>query len=138
ASRYNEGKLHLGFVYAADRTFRTAERMILGAARFMDVLERWVPAGVLRSLPARPFDYVVHRDTMVGIAEVEAHFARVERALGDAHTLRRGIPFLEESRPIWRRLSADALRQSYAPDRVIAAYETCEIAIDTWVLADAL
>jgi FAD dependent oxidoreductase len=33
ASLYNEGKLHLGFVYAADPSFRTAERMLRGAAR---------------------------------------------------------------------------------------------------------
>ena len=39
ASLYNEGKLHLGFVYAADPSFRTAARMIRGAARFMDILD---------------------------------------------------------------------------------------------------
>ena len=53
ASLYNEGKLHLGFVYAADPSFRTAERMIRGAAQFMDVLGRWIPRAALCALPTR-------------------------------------------------------------------------------------
>ena len=56
ASLYNEGKIHLGFVYAADPTFRTAERMIWGAVRFMDVLARWIPSRTLSVLSTRPFD----------------------------------------------------------------------------------
>ena len=31
ASRWCEGKIHLGFVYANDQSFRTAQRMIDGA-----------------------------------------------------------------------------------------------------------
>jgi hypothetical protein len=81
ASLYNEGKPHLGFVYAADRSFRTAERMIRGAGRFMDVLGRWIPHAALRGLPSRPFDYVVHRDTMVTVPDVEVHFSRVRQTI---------------------------------------------------------
>jgi len=103
ASLHNEGKLHLGFVYAADRTFRTAERMIRGAAGFMDVLERWIPQDALRALPARPFDYLVHRDTMVSIDDIESHFARVAASLEANMTPdRRTLP-LDRTRPVWKR-----------------------------------
>ena len=138
ASRYNEGKLHLGFVYAADPTFRTARKMIYGASRFMDVLGRWIPQADLRVLPARSFDYVVHRDTMIPVAEVEAHFARVSRALDELLPPRPSVAPLDASRPVWRRLSAEELASRYHPDVVAAGYETCEIAVDVWAIADLL
>ena len=138
ASFYNEGKLHLGFVYAADPSFRTAERMIRGAARFMDVLGRWIPHAALRALPARPFDYVVHRDTMVRVPDVEAHFSRVSQTLDEV--LPGGPVFspLDASRPIWRRLTEEELATRYDPGLIKAAYETCEIAVDTWAIANHL
>ena len=138
ASLHNEGKLHLGFVYAADGTFRTADRMIRGAAQFMDVLERWIPRDTLQAMIAKPFDYVVHRDTMVSVADVERHFARVRDAL-HAHTHAcHGVPPLDRARPAWRRLPERSLAERYDPALVIAAFETCEIAVDPWHVAEGL
>ena len=130
ASLYNEGKLHLGFVYAADPSFRTAARMIRGAARFMDVLGRWIPHAALRDLPARPFDYVVHRDTMVTAAAIEAHFLRVRQTLEEVLPRQPAVSPLDPSRPIWRRLTGEELATRYDPSIIEAAYETCEIAVD--------
>ena len=138
ASLYNEGKLHLGFVYAADPSFRTAERMIRGAGRFMDVLGRWIPHAALRALPARPFDYVVHRDTMVTVPDIEAHFARVRQTLEEVLPQRPVVSPLDASRPVWRRLTGDELATRYDPAVIEAAYETCEIAVDPWAIANHL
>ena len=141
ASLYNEGKLHLGFVYAADPSFRTADRMIRGAVRFMTILERWVPRSVLRMLPSAPFDYVVHRETMVGVPAIEAHFERVAHA-ERAERLRSGQRasdgYRDEERPAWRRLTAAELADRYDAEDIVAAYETCEIAVDTWLIADQI
>jgi hypothetical protein len=138
ASLYNEGKLHLGFVYAADPSFRTAERMIRGAGRFMDVLGRWIPHAALRALSARPFDYVVHRDTMVTVPAIEAHFSRVLQTLDEVLPRPPVVSPLDASRPVWRRLTEDELATRYDPAVVEAAYETCEIAVDTWAVANHL
>ena len=135
ASLFNEGKLHLGFVYAADPSFRTAERMIRGAAGFMDILSRWIPGAALRAMPARSFDYVVHHDTMVTVPDIEAHFSRVAKSLDEVFTRRPAINPLDASRPAWRRLTGDELAARYDPAVVKAAYETCEIAIDAWAVA---
>ena len=138
ASLYNEGKLHLGFVYAADPSFRTALRMIRGAACFMDVLGRWIPHAALRDLPARPFDYVVHRDTMVTVPDIEAHFSRVRQTVDEILPREPAVRPLDQSRPVWRRLTAEELTARYDPAFIEAAYETCEIAVDPWVIAKAL
>ncbi|MES2521387.1 MAG: FAD-dependent oxidoreductase [Gemmatimonadota bacterium] len=138
ASLHNEGKLHLGFVYAADRTFRTAERMIRGAATFLDLLERWIPLDALRALPTKPFDYVVHRDTMVSITDVERHFVAVEDALALHLTPAVRCRPVDPARAPWRPLSREELADRYDPALVIAAYETCEIAVDPWMVAAEL
>ena len=138
ASLYNEGKLHLGFVYAADPSFRTANRMIRGAARFMDVLGRWIPHAVLRALPARPFDYVVHRETMVTVPDIEAHFERIRQTIDEILPRRAVVNPRDASRPVWRRLTGDELAARYDPALVEAAYETCEIAVDSWAIANHL
>jgi nucleoside-diphosphate-sugar epimerase len=124
ASLYNEGKLHLGFVYAADYSFRTAEKMIRGTTRFMDILRRWIPQRVLHGVPSRPFDYVVHRDTMVGIPEIETHFTRISKMLGESVPGRPEGCSLDSSRPVWRRLDGEELASRYNPHLVEAAYET--------------
>ena len=138
ASLYNEGKLHLGFVYAADPSFRTAERMIRGTGRFMNVLGRWIPHAALRALPARPFDYVVHRDTMVTVPDIEAHFSRVSQTLDEVLPRRPVVSPLDPSRTVWRRLTGEELETRYDPAVIEAAYETCEIAVDSWAIANHL
>jgi glycine/D-amino acid oxidase-like deaminating enzyme len=137
-SFYNEGKVHLGFVYAADFSFRTAERMIRGAGRFMDVLGRWIPYAALRALSARPFDYVAHRDTMVTVSDIEAHFSRVSQTLDEVLPRQPVVSPLDTSRPVWRRLTGEELATRYDPAVIEAAYETCEIAVDSWAIANHL
>lgn len=138
ASLHNEGKLHLGFVYAADPTFRTAERMIRGAVQFMDVLERWIPSAQLHGMMARPFDYLVHRDSMISLSDIEHHFARVADALDHHVTPEVRHSPLAAGLPKFRRLSTSALEEKYNPELVSAAFETCEIAADTYAVAGAL
>ena len=138
ASLHNEGKLHLGFVYAADPTFRTAERMIRGAVRFMDVLERWVPSSRLRRMISRPFDYVVHRDSMISVADIEQHFARVASALREHITSTVRHAPISGGMPSFRRLHDTELSTRYDPSLVVAAFETSEVAIDPWDVAREL
>ena len=138
ASLYNEGKLHLGYVYAADRSFRTAARMIDGAVRFLDTLQRWVPAAELSAIKSTPFDYVVHRDSMVAVQEVEAHFTKVQQHFADRSSRAARLLPADSGRPAWRRLSDQEIEYRYNPDLIVAAYETNEIAVDTWRIATLL
>jgi len=138
ASLFNEGKLHLGFVYAADSSFRTAERMIQGASRFAEILQRWLPASVFETLPSSSFDYIVHRDSMLAVQTIEDHFQRVRAAIMESMPAHRSPLPLDPSRPHWRRLSPEELSRRYNPARVDAAYETCELAVDPWLIGQHL
>ncbi|WP_374440459.1 FAD-dependent oxidoreductase [Stella sp.] len=137
ASLHNEGKLHLGFTYAADPTPHTVRTMQAGAARFLDVLGRWVPADALDRLCSRPFDYVVLDDSQVPAAAVERHFARVADAWRQASRAAARPPAAAD-RPFWRPLAPAERDAHYDGGRVVAAYETAEIAIDPRGLAPLL
>ena len=66
ASLINEGKIHLGFVYANDPSRRTADLMLDGALAFGPLVERWLgPMFDWRRVSARPFAYVILHDTLV-------------------------------------------------------------------------
>lgn len=127
ASLHCEGKLHLGFVYAADPSFRTVRRMQQGAAAFLPVLARWIPRGALERLLSDPFLYAVHRDSQVPAEALAAHFARVaENWSGPASwAAHRPLP----------RTAREAL---FDPARIVAAFETGEPAIDTHGVARLL
>src|SRR5262245_31107260 len=80
ASLRNEGKIHLGFIYANDRSLRTALLQIEGALRFRRIVARWAPDSewMVRSTP---FHYLVARDSVVPPSALAEHYAAVEANL---------------------------------------------------------
>src|SRR5688572_23290140 len=73
ASSSNEGKIHFGYVYANDPSLATARTMIEGALAFSPLVRRWLGPGIDRLPISPPFDYVVHRDSLLDPAAVERH-----------------------------------------------------------------
>lgn len=135
ASSHNEGKVHLGYVYAQDRSFRTARLMIRGALAFEPLLRRWLGDAVDRIPVSTPFDYVVHRKSLIGPEGFEHH---ASRAAETARELLDGGPvsyFGCDPTRAMEPLSPSQMTDRYAGD-VVAAYRTEEIAIDSTVLAD--
>ena len=57
----NEGKIHLGWMYAADPSLRTARAMIEGALAFAPFLQRFLPASSEAFRTSAPAADVVHR-----------------------------------------------------------------------------
>ena len=76
AATRNEGKIHLGYVYA-NTDFRTAEKMIFGALRFLPLLRRWIGDEADRIPVSDEFIYAVHRDSILPFAAIQAHANRV-------------------------------------------------------------
>ena len=126
---FNEGKIHLGFVYANDPSLATARTMLRGALAFRRLLARWIDlerAGA----PSEPFVYAVHRDSLLSPERVRAHVAAVGSLLA-AMLAEHGGDYLG-ARPAepWRELAPGELRALFDPDRVIAAFATCERSVD--------
>jgi glycine/D-amino acid oxidase-like deaminating enzyme len=134
ASLNNEGKVHLGYVYANDRTLRTAETMVEGAATFGPLLERWLGVSMTRFPISTPFNYAVHRDSLLSADEVEIHLKRTHHAV--AERIRGGDYFGVDLDRAPERLSPRELEADYDPEVVPAVFRTPEIGIEPAGLAE--
>ena len=83
ASLRNEGKIHLGFVYARDATLRTARLMIEGALAYRRLLSEWTAGALDHPVLSEPFTYLVPEDSALPPAKLATHYAAVERLYED-------------------------------------------------------
>jgi glycine/D-amino acid oxidase-like deaminating enzyme len=136
ASAQNEGKIHLGYVYAADRTLRTARTMVKGGITFAPLLRRWLGSAIDTVPVSTRFHYVVHTESLVSPEDVASHLrASHEIALEESN----GIPldyFGSDYRSPPRRMPAAERDRLYDRSAAAAAFETAEIGIDPERLAD--
>lgn len=138
ASRVNEGKIHRGFLYAHDRSLRTARLMVRGGLAFSACLSRWIDLDARPLHLSTPFVYVVHRNTMVDIDAVEHHFSAccsADRELRAAS----GLRYLgRDEASSFRKLDPEQFRSILNPAELVGAFETTEYAIDPRPVAERL
>lgn len=75
ASYANEGKVHVGFIYAMDRSFHTAHQMLVGAVHFTEYLQRWIQVDP-EEMISTPFYYLVHKGSLLQANELNTHYQR--------------------------------------------------------------
>lgn len=135
ASLRNEGKIHLGYVYAQDATLETARLMVEGACSFRSIVDRVANGAASRLRHSAPFDYLVARDSLLHPDALAAHYAAVDGlcagALVDGDYL--GLRALPPVRRLAPRESTHVGRGTVA-----AVFRTAEVALDTVALASAL
>src|SRR5687768_9383826 len=60
ASRWNEGKIHLGYIYGADPTLATAQHLLTGGLQFEDRLRELVDGDLAGHSTTEDDLYLVH------------------------------------------------------------------------------
>ncbi|MBA2565480.1 MAG: FAD-dependent oxidoreductase, partial [Gemmatimonadetes bacterium] len=138
ASTSNEGKIHLGYVYANDPTLCTARTMIGGALRFSSLMRRWIGDAIDEIPVAAPFYYVVHVESLLGVEEIQRHLEAAHAiALEESRALR-GEYFGLDYRLKPSRVSETECESLFGRRSVLAAFSTSEVAIDSEALASAV
>jgi glycine/D-amino acid oxidase-like deaminating enzyme len=131
ASLHNEGKIHLGFVYANDPTCRTSSLMLEAALAFGPLLEGWVGSPIpWLDYSARPFTYLVLRDSLVQPAHL---FEAWERLAQSYRHRRRHVetPYLGTNPDrLWCRPHAADPLMPRLGDRVADAAHTVELSLN--------
>lgn len=74
ASRWNEGKIHLGYLYAADPSLSTARHLLPGGVAFVDDVGELVGCDLQPAISAQDDLYLVHRDSVVDAETTCARF----------------------------------------------------------------
>jgi hypothetical protein len=134
----NEGKIHLGYMYAGDPTLKTARTMIEGALAFAPFFERYLGIPINQIKKSAPTNYVVHRHSQRDLDAVSAYLKEVHRLVSEASNARELSYFgLDLAAPlrVWSSEDRDAI---FDPEAVLQVFQTPEVAINPEELASAL
>ncbi len=128
ASEVNEGKVHLGHVYARDTTGATAELMLEGALSFAPSIESFVGRRVdWSSMRSTPFTYVQMAESLSSAEELVAHYERLD-------SLVRSLPASDRSNyvgiELGRLWQPTAVPEFISADRAVWAASTPEVAVE--------
>jgi hypothetical protein len=134
----NEGKIHLGYMYAGDPTLSTAKTMMTGALSFAPFLERYLGQPAQSFSVSVPASYVVHRDSQRSVDDVCAYLKTVHALINEAADGRNEAYFGKDLRAALRPWSAAKREAEFDPAIALAVFCTPEIAINPSVLAQTL
>lgn len=134
----NEGKIHLGYMYANDPSHSTARLMMRGALAFAPFFARHLGLAVDSMTVSRPAAYVVHRDSQRTPEYISGYLAAVHALLREASEGKRGAYFGRDLADQPRKWSAEQREAQFDPDVAVAAFDTPEVAIDPVALAEML
>lgn len=81
ASRWNEGKIHLGYLYGADPTAATARHLLTGGLQFGERLRELIDEDLTGHATADDDVYLVHERSVVGPEALRTRFDRVSELI---------------------------------------------------------
>ena len=134
ASRWNEGKIHLGYLYAADPSLATARRLLPGGLAFRDLVEELIGCSIDRAIAHSDDTYVIHRQSVTS-AEQAAYYFDAVAALAASHpdAARYLVP-ADRTQP--RRLTSSELETNYDTSAIAAGFVVPERSVSTRWIAD--
>lgn len=135
ASRWNEGKIHLGYLYAGDASLRSSARLLPGGLAFRPLLERLIGVS-LRHVTAEPDLYLVHRQSVTSVEATRAYFQAITAQL-------RGSPgardyLVDVSNASVHELTRRELSDLDVGEAVVGGFRVPEHSIETRWVADRL
>src|SRR4051794_11611506 len=123
ASRWNEGKIHLGYLYAADPSLATARLVLDGGLAFKPLTERLIGQSLDGVTSAADDVYLVHRRSVVDADGMARYYAGVS-ALVREHT---GAAYLcPVTQASAHRLSGTELRAICDTPEIVAGFRVPE------------
>lgn len=134
ASRFNEGKIHLGYLYGADPTLATAHALIPGGLAFPRLVRELIDRDLEPLTTPHDDRYIIHRRSVVDLDQAMAVARRVARLVAQHPDA--GDYFAPVGRGP-RPLSATDLDAEYDTDLVTGGFAVPERSIATRPVADA-
>ena len=139
ASLRNEGKIHLGLVYAKDDSRATPDLMLEGALSFRPILRNLMGEGFDAIGLSTPFSYLVAADSILSPDELNERYAAIERLYHDKLRARPELDYLgRRPQSLFRRVDPATLAPWLPAANLLGAFRTEELAIDTDGLARAV
>lgn len=134
ASRWNEGKIHLGHLYAADPSLQTAQRLLPGGLSFGPLVEDILGCAIAPAVTRMDDVYLVHRDSVVSADRMQAYFETLTRIVADHPGAKNYLADISSARI--EVLSRQALEAIANPDTIQAGFRAPERSVSTCWIAD--
>jgi glycine/D-amino acid oxidase-like deaminating enzyme len=128
AGRWNEGKIHLGYLYAADRTLNTARKLIPGGKLFRPIVESIIESPIEGHLTSGQEFYLTHTDSVVDPSTMLGYLNAVWDLNGDTSK--------KTTRP--RRLTQSELAKISENPKLVAGFRVPEQSVNTSWIADRI
>lgn len=131
ASLRNEGKIHLGFVYANDASFRTSLLMLRSALAFAPLVEEWTGARIdWATIISRPFVYAFARDSLLSPESLFAHYERLQKTYREVLETEASTYLGSQPSALWREIPMRTVHSWFDKKFVEQGVETVEVALD--------
>ena len=135
ASRWNEGKIHLGYLYAADPTLATAQHLLTGGMLFEDRLRELIDVGLDGHVTADDDIYFVHRKSVVGPEILRPKFGAISELVREHPDASRYLVDVSGARAA--EIASDELRTLAGAD-IVAGFRVPERSVDSQWVADRM
>jgi glycine/D-amino acid oxidase-like deaminating enzyme len=128
AGRWNEGKIHLGYMYAADRSLNTARKLMPGGIAFQPIIENLIESSIEPHLTRGDEIFLTHANSVV---DPDSMFRYLKAVWELGRDTRDGT-----KRPA--ALTRDELSEISESPQIVAGYRVPERSVNTNWLADRL
>jgi glycine/D-amino acid oxidase-like deaminating enzyme len=135
ASRWNEGKIHLGFLYAGDSTMSTARAVVTGGLEFKDQVASLTASTLDGAITPVDDLFLIHRASVIPVDEAASYYAAVAELVGAHPSSRRYLADASNARV--KVLSPRELGVLAERDSIVAGFRVPERSVDTNRVADA-
>lgn len=132
ASRWNEGKIHLGFLYSADPSLRTADRVIPGGLSFRPLVEELIGTSLAPAITAEDDFFLCHRESVTSASAMRLYMEKVVEHVRAHPDARRYLADVSGSRV--QQLSSAELAGLTSSSEIVAGFRVPERSVSTnWV-----
>lgn len=135
-SRWNEGKIHLGYLYGADPGGDTARHLIPGGLAFAPLMQSLIEQSLEGHTTAVDDVFLIHRDSVVGVAQARDYYQRVSEMIRQCPGA--GEYLVDARRAATRSLSAGELASIANSELTCAGFHIPERSVQTNWIADQL
>jgi glycine/D-amino acid oxidase-like deaminating enzyme len=135
ASRWNEGKIHLGYLYGGDPTLATARHLLAGGLQFEERLRELIEEELAGHVTTQDDIYLVHRRSVAGPDVLRAKFAAISELIREHPDAGRYL--VDVSDPRVTEIEASELGELGGPD-IVAGFRVPERSVETRWIADRL
>jgi len=134
ASRWNEGKIHLGYLYNADTSLRSAHQVMPGGLMFRLLVEDLI-GDTLDAVTSQQDDiYLCHRDSVVPADAMEAYLRRVTELLHEHPDSKCYLTDVSDAQV--QRMSNEQLAEISNLENITAGFRVPERSVETTWIAD--